>query len=135
MDHFGIGNGLRGATRIYFQSGRRTGRTTSLIDSLKGGERVICSEPRDAERIRRACRERDIRVDVIVQNPTRLHALADLPKSEGRTLFDHSWVESFYMRAFEQATQDVDHWQHLLSGDDAKHEPTSRAGEEVMRWG
>ena len=40
MDHFGIGAGLTGAMDIYFHASRGTGRTTSLVDSVKEGDRV-----------------------------------------------------------------------------------------------
>ena len=43
MDHFGIGAALLGAANIYFNSARQTGRTTSLIESVKDGDRIIVS--------------------------------------------------------------------------------------------
>ena len=41
MDHFGIGAAIYGAARVYFQSARRTGRTTALLDGLKDGDRLV----------------------------------------------------------------------------------------------
>ena len=134
MDHFGIGHGLRGAARIYSQSGRRTGRTTSLVESLKDGDRVICAEPREAERLRRLFRERSLQVECIVVNPTRAREAADLPRSLGRTLFDHSWVELFYTSVIEQGVQDIDHLQQTLSAKSHDVQETARFAEEFSRW-
>ncbi len=69
MDHFGIGAAMLGGARIYVQSARRTGRTLSLVESAKEGDRLVFAEPREADRVRRLCLERGVKVDCIVIDP------------------------------------------------------------------
>ena len=53
MDHFGIGAAMRGMALTYIQSARRTGRTTSVVESVKDGDRIVFADRREAERVRR----------------------------------------------------------------------------------
>lgn len=62
MDSFGIGAALKGAALIYFQASRRTGRTTSLVESLKDGDRVIFTNSNEADRVKRICYELGIKI-------------------------------------------------------------------------
>lgn len=48
MDHFGIGTALLGCAEVYFRCARRTGRTTSLVESLVSGDRVVCRTENEA---------------------------------------------------------------------------------------
>jgi hypothetical protein len=65
MDHFGIGAAMVGMTRLYSQTARQTGRTTSLIESLKDGDRVCCATTEEARHLKRMCRDRGLQVTVI----------------------------------------------------------------------
>ena len=47
MDHFGIGAAFRAMANVYITSARRTGRTTSLLESLKDGDRVVFASSRE----------------------------------------------------------------------------------------
>ena len=49
MDHFGIGAAMRGMFLNYMHSARRSGRTTSLVESVKDGDRIVFAERREAE--------------------------------------------------------------------------------------
>ena len=69
MDHFGIGAAIHGAAMIYTSSSRRTGRTTSLVESVKDGDRIIFNNHKEAERVRRLCLERGVEVECIVLDP------------------------------------------------------------------
>lgn len=137
MDHFGIGAAISATMRIYFQSSRRTGRTTSLLESLKDGDRVIFCEPREAQRFERLCKERGIKVTCLVLPPQDPHRIQELGTSagDGRTLFDHTWVERHYLAAIEQTAREIDVWQKHLSGFGEAHRATRRAAEEFSRWG
>lgn len=134
MDHFGIGAAMKTANLIYSQSARRTGRTTSLVESLKDGDRVVFIDRREAERVQRLCRERGAKVDCIVVDVKEPHELMRRAPSEGRTLFDHTWVELFYLHQIEQAGQAIDHLQRESSGFGTPHLETRRTAIELSKW-
>ena len=136
MDHFGIGSGVEGAARIYFQSGRRTGRTTSLVDSLKDGDRVVFLSEQEGRRVKSLCKDRGVNIEMIVsdpKSPDRLFGRGS-PSGDERTIFDHSWVEQFYLEAIARAQRDIDHFQKELSGRGESHRETERQAQEFARW-
>lgn len=133
MDHFGIGAAIRGILRIYFQSARRTGRTTSLVESVKDGDRILFATSQEAERVRRLCRERGVTVEcVVLENTERIR---ERGTSEGRTIFDHSVVEQLYMKAIEDVRIRIDYLERETSGYGKAHRETKRRAEECARWG
>ena len=135
MDHFGIGAAMRTANLIYNQAARRTGRTTSLIESLKDGDRVVFINRMEADRVQRLCRERGTKVDCIVIDVEAAFELAHRAPSKGRTLFDHTWVEQFYLHKIEQAGREIDHLQRETSAFGTPHIETRRTAEELSKWG
>jgi hypothetical protein len=134
MDHFGIGQGVEAATRIYFQSGRQTGRTVSLVESVKAGDRVVFADSREAERVKRLCKERDIEIETIVVDPRTPQRIFERGSSQGRTIFDHSWVEQYYMDAIDRAQEAIDHLERETSGYGEAHRETRRKAEEMAKW-
>lgn len=134
MDLFGIGAGITGAARIYSHSARQTGRTAAMLDAAKDGDRILCLNNKEADRLRRLLRERKLDVEVVVvptKDPSRAF---DRGTPSGRSVFDHSWVEQYYMEAIEQARKDIDHLQTELSGWGAAHEKTRAQAEEIAKW-
>src|ERR1700712_2002365 len=69
MDHFGIGQAMKGMARCYFLASRGTGRTTSLLESLKDGDRVCCATGKEADRLTRMLRERKVDAQAIAVDP------------------------------------------------------------------
>lgn len=134
MDHFGIGAGVSAAVGMYFACARRTGRTTSLVESLKNGDRVVFADPKEARRVEQLCKERGVEVQCIVIPPKEPQRVFDRPPSEGRTLFDHTWLEQFYAYVFIRAAKDLDHFERETSGYGAPHRATKRQAEEIMKW-
>jgi hypothetical protein len=135
MDAFGIGAAVKGMLMIYSRSGRKTGRTTALINSLKDGDRVIFSDKREANRFERLCRDRGLYVCCIViepREPQRVMALGRV--TDCRTVFDHSWVEEFYLHKVKEAVEEVDHWQNMASGFKSPPIETRECRLEVMKW-
>lgn len=131
MDHFGIGTAIKAQTQMYFQSARRSGRTTSLLESLKDGDRIVCGDSREAERLRGLCRERGLAVTVIAVPVDRLVELFNTPPSEGRTLFEHTWVEALYTQEIGRLTAWVDSLQVQASGFGTAHIETRRKAEQL----
>jgi hypothetical protein len=134
MDHFGIGAALLGAARIYSQSARRSGRTTSLLESLNDGDRVCCADRASSDDLRRRIAERKLKVEVITISPSRPDEISQRSTSTGRTLFDHSWVEQYYQLALEHAAASIDHFQRQSSGFGTAHIETRRKAEELAKW-
>jgi hypothetical protein len=135
MDHFGIGIALQGMAGMFFQMSRRTGRTTSLLESLRHGDRVVCVDTRQAWHMERACKERELDVTIIVVSPSSPERLFERPTSEGRTVFDHTWVELFYFEALTACARELDKLQRESSGYGTAHIETRRAFAERARWG
>jgi hypothetical protein len=134
VDHFGIGAAVRGAAVIYIQSARRTGRTTSLVESVKDGDRIAFLSQKEAERVRRLCLGRGVKVECIVVDPKRPDGVFSRGTPSGRTIFDHSWVEQFYLNAIEAAQQEIDNLQRHASGFGESHRETRRCAEELGKW-
>lgn len=134
MDHFGIGAAIRATASIYIQSARRTGRTTSLVESVKDGDRIVFADSREAERVRRLCLDRGVSVECIVIEPKTPERVFERGTPEGRTIFDHSWVEQFYIQAIDNAARAIDHLERQASGYGEAHRETSRKAEELAKW-
>jgi hypothetical protein len=136
MDHFGIGAAMRGMLLNYQYSARQTGRTTSLVESVKDGDQVVFATRQEAERVERLIKERGINVKCIVvdpKEPNRLMERATL-HGYGRTIFDHTWVEQFYANAIEHAANVIDTLQRETSGYGEAHRETARRALEIARW-
>ena len=134
MDSFGFGNAVLGATRVLIQSSRQTGRTTALLESLADGDRVVVTVESEARRWRGLLRERGLKVDVIVAPTSDPGRLFTYPTSKGRTVFEHTWIEEFYMRLLSDAGRQIDHLQTELSGFGEAHLQTQKAAEMHLRW-
>lgn len=134
MDHFGIGAAMQGMARIYCQSARRTGRTTSLVESVKAGDRIVFADSREAERVRLLCLERGVEVECIVVDPKTPERAFERGTPEGRSIFDHSWVEQWYLLALENARAGLDHLERETSGYGEAHRETRRRYEELAKW-
>lgn len=134
MDHFGIGTALQALARAYFGQARGTRRTTSLLDSVKAGDRIIVADPREQARLLRLLEERTLDpdrarahgVDVRVVRPDQPGRLFDMGTPTGRTLFEHTWVEQFYTRAIDAAAREIDELQTQASGYGEAHRETRR---------
>tara|TARA_Y100000593_G_C4273954_1_gene318961 strand:+ start:154 stop:564 length:411 start_codon:yes stop_codon:yes gene_type:complete len=134
MDAFGIGQAMIGMARLYFQTSRRTGRTVSMINNLKDGDRVVFQRREEAMRVSCMAVERGLDIQCIVVSPNTPGEIFERQTSEGRTVFDHGWVEQFYMNALEQCRKDIDHLQRESSGFGEPHFETRRQFSELARW-
>ena len=134
MDAFGIGNAIIGAARVYFQSARRTGRTTALLESLQPGDRVVCLSTQQAQHLRQRIKDQNIDATVIVV-PTEIpERVFEQRTSIGRTIFDHAWVEQYYLNQLEHAVSDIDSIQRQSSGYGQPHLETKLSAAELVKW-
>lgn len=136
MDHFGIGNGVSGAAHVYFHGARRTGRTLSLVESVKDGDRLVFLNAREGHRVKSLCKDRGVDIEVVVCKPSYPEILLSLgtPQNHGRTIFDHGWVEKFYLDAINRANSELERLQCELSGRGEEHIITKRKCEEIAKW-
>lgn len=134
MDFFGIGAAVRGAVHIYFQSARGTGRTSTLVESLKDGDRVVFTNQAEARRVERLLRDRGVEAECIVVSMREPGAIFKRGTSQGRTILDHTWVEQFYLNALEDAQRHLAHLERESSGYGRAHEATRDAAREISKW-
>jgi hypothetical protein len=134
VDAFGIGNAVKGAVEVLFMSARRTGRTTALLEALKDGDRVVCANEASARHMIYELRKWRKKVNVFVVPVKEPNRLFSRPPSDGRTVFDHVWVEDYYRAQIEEAAKDIDHWQAQSSGFGAAHVETRKRAEEIAKW-
>lgn len=132
-DIFGIYNGLKATQTLYFTLSRRSGRTTSMLESLKNGDRVIFLNSKQARLFEILAKERNLEIEcrvlTINENP-----FDKFPPSKGRTIFDHSWVEEFYYKSLDKAAESIGVIQRELSGYGTPHIETRRQAEEIYRF-
>ena len=134
MDIFGIGSAIKATVGMYLVMARGTGRTTVMINSLKPGDRIIFTNNNEANRVKRLCNEReinDIRFEVV--SPEYPDKLFNRGSSQGRTFFDHSWIEEFYRNAIDRAEKDINYFQTEISGYGEEHIKTKLAAKEYSR--
>lgn len=134
MDHYGIGNAMLAMDRIYANASRGTGRTTSLVESVKDGDRVVFTNEREARRVERLCKERGVTIKLMVLDPKRIELIFSRPPIDGRTILDHSMVEALYTSSIEQCAQFIDTIERQTSGDGVAHRETRRAAVERSKF-
>lgn len=136
MDFFGIEAGVRAALGMYFAASRATDRSTTLLSSLKDGDRVIFASEQERRRFAGMARDRELKIDCVVIDPKAYvdEAIHRLGTSRGRTIFDHSWIEIYYIDALRSASQDIDRFQERLSGWGEAHERTRLQAREIARF-
>jgi hypothetical protein len=129
MDHFGIGSAIRALVVTYFQFARRSGRTTSLVESVKDGDRILFADRREADRVSSLCTERGVRVECLVIDPRTPERIFEHSTPTGRSIFDHSWVEQRYLEAVKHTQQEIDNLERKASGYGEAHRKTKRKAE------
>lgn len=131
MDHFGIGAAVKGVVQTYFRTARGTGRTTSLIESVKDGDRVVFLTKQDAQRTERLFRDRGVVVECVIIPVDQPDRVFERGTPKGRTIFDHRWVEEFYTSAIDRAASAIDHFERQSSGYGEAHREARRQAEEA----
>jgi hypothetical protein len=133
MDFFGIGQAIKGALQVYFMNSRRTGRTVSMIESLKNGDRIIFNNSQEAHRVRRLCEEQGKKVECVFFPIDRVNEIFTLRTGQGKTIFDHSWIEEYYLSVIDAGYRNIDDFQKQLSGYSEAHRETRRRAIELSK--
>jgi len=116
MDAFGFGAALRGVAKVYFISARRSGRTTALVESLKDGDKVICRSHMEGNSIKDLCKRRGVEIEICAVNPAEWANIYQVPPAKRRMVFDHTWVEEFYLQQIEDMGKFFERVQQERSG-------------------
>ncbi len=130
MDMFGIGTALRAAANLYFTMARRSGRTTLLVENVKDGDRIVCVNQQHMREVERLVKERKVDVECIVISPEDPKQLFERGTSQGRTIFDHAWIERYYQVSLDRAAENIDRFERETSGYGAAHRETARQASE-----
>jgi len=123
---------MKAVTNIYFQSSRCSGRTNSMIENLKNGDRVLFTNNAEAKRVHRLAKDRGLDIDCIV-SPIEKNPLEN-GTSQCMSVLDHSWVEDYYRDALLRADKDIEFFNKQLSGYGEEHEQTKRTAQEIAKW-
>jgi hypothetical protein len=115
MDFFGISKSVKDCVLDFFLCMRRTGRTTKLVESVRNGDRIGFIKWQEAHRVRQLCLDRGITIECLVVDPKDPERIFDHPKSEGRTIFDHSLVEEMYYDSIERTKRMIDFFERESS--------------------
>ena len=136
MDFFGIGQAIQGAVQIYFRSARATGRTTVLLDSVKEGDRIITSTREEAHRLEHILRDRKLNVQCLRVDPRYPEKVWEqYGRSEGRTIFDHSFIEEHYLACIEEAGERISGVEKAASGPKVPERlDINAAFEDFRKW-
>ena len=114
-DFFGIGNAIKKLIDKYRYSSRFSGRTTNLINSVKTGDRVVFTKQNTADDFERQCKARDVEIECVAINPSRKDFPFGLHTVQGRTFFDHTWVEEAYTQAIDNVYNRINFYERELS--------------------
>lgn len=110
MDPYGIGAAIKSMVRAYQHAARGTGRTTLMVNAAKSSDHLIVASLSEGRLIERMCAEAGKTVSFVVADPGDLNDVfmktAGLP---GNLLFDHTWVESYFLGAIDQAARNLAH--------------------------
>ena len=111
MDIYGISLGIRACTNIYFQTIRRSGRTTHMISLVERGDLVIIHPDVHEREIHALLAKRGIQV-VDVYKASSLEEVRNIARNQGkkynRVHLDHSFVDAYYLKAIEDTGRNLD---------------------------
>lgn len=136
MNDYGIGAALRGVAEVYFRAARRTGRTTTLLENLQNGDRVVFATKKEASNFMRVAAGTVI-IHPLVVDPSRPGSLQSHFSrcSTGRTFFDHGWLEEFYRYALEDSGRYLVRMTEEDSYHDAEPPQMPDPEDTMMRFG
>ena len=124
MDIYGISLGIRACTNIYFQTIRRSGRTTHMISLVERGDLVIIHPDVHERGIHDLLAKRGIQ-GVDVYRASSLEEVRNIALNQGkkynRVHLDHSFVDAYYLKAIEDTSKSLDGLMRNLASQ-ANHE-------------
>jgi len=114
MDIFGIGSAIKGCAQIYFRGAIQTGRTTNMLEHLKSGDLVIFLDVYSAYDFKLKAAGKGIIIDVLKCDVHDVDKIWNYGKLKGRVVFDHCWLERYYIYKIESSTRALDKVAHYM---------------------
>lgn len=134
-DFFGIGVALEASMEMYFRTSRGTGRSHSMAQSVKRGDRVVFADSDTRQHFENLLREYQIEgVTLSVVDPLNPHKIFEQPQSQGVTIFDHSWLEKYYINQIQLVQRDISQFETESSGYGKKHIETKIKAREIAKF-
>lgn len=124
MDDYGIYTSIMAHTRTLVSGGRRTGRTEAMIARINDGDQVIFSEQKEAKRVEHRLKKLGIKAICFVVAPQHPRRVFDRDTPQGRTIFDHGWVEDFWLWTLQERAETLARLQRESSGYGIAHRET-----------
>lgn len=96
---FGLGAAAVAGMTMFDTGGRRSGRTSRMVATVKPGDFILVSDQRGAGHIRSLLRDAGKSgVEVITANPTPNGLYDARSRCKGGSLYpDHTWIFDFFM--------------------------------------
>jgi hypothetical protein len=82
-----------------------------MMESVKDGDRIVCTNTRESNYVKRLLKDRMLDVECIVVSPDDPCRLFERAPSQGRTIFSHEWIEQFYTTLIEDGNKQIDYLQ------------------------
>lgn len=108
MKLYNIPEGVRSSIEVFFNCSRGTGRTTSMLKSLKIGDTVVFLTHEEARRVYNQCRSVGIQLLCLVAGVEEVDKIIRHSRHCDTLVLDHRWVEEYYKHAIEIATKDLE---------------------------
>lgn len=119
-----IGTFLKTNIYTYMLLARQTGRTTLMINRVNDGDQIIFADRKEAERVRNLLKQIGKKVACHTIPPTKAHFVVEYKYNKGKTFFDHTWIEQYYLDCINRSEQYLDHLQQLIRGEKNADEKT-----------
>ena len=86
--------------------------------------------------VKRLCKERGVEITTMVVDPLHPDQVYErgYVGGDGRCVFDHSWVEQYYLNAIKNAHREIDRFQRELSGTGMSHTETTLQADPGLHW-
>lgn len=107
MYHHTVNAALGSMAQIFFETSRRTGRTTEMLESLKSGDFVVFDNSAEAKRVQEMAARRGIKILTTVARISDHHRWMDRARGH-RLVFDHSAIEKYFLEKMQDATNSLD---------------------------
>lgn len=99
---------MQGMQALHTNISRRTGRTTRMLEQLKDGDRVLCSNQGSARDIKSRAQRMGLKIRCV--HVSDFHGIANLGPVDGKTYLDHTMVERLYEIAIINTQKEIDAW-------------------------
>jgi hypothetical protein len=115
-DEYGFSAAMAAGLHLFDLAGRRSGRTTRMIERAQDGDLIVCATECERRRLQRLLRDAGkpgVRVIHVGEGESPVSRLGG--RRQGRAFFDHEWTRRHFVAALRNAESDLEHWQCAIS--------------------